>query len=199
MPENDDEKRERILKTSVQLFGKEGYYGTRMSEVASKARVSPKTLYKYFSGKKELFMSALDYATRKLMRHVLARIPKEPDLDSLMIARHILSSYSNFIRQNRGLARIHAEAVAMVDPDIRRDQSKQFAANVEVIAAQLNEDVISWRLKLRAKPDDIAWLFLSVASLIAFAVLLDLDRDSQGGFDPDYALDRFIKAMGERF
>lgn len=198
MPENDIEKRERILKMAVQLFGREGYYGTRMSEVASKARVSPKTLYKFFSGKKELFTSALDYATRKLMKHVLARIPTEPDLDSLTIAKHVLTSYSSFIRQNRGLARIHAEAVAMVDPDVRRDQSKAFAGNVKFVAAQLKEDAQKGRLRLATEPEDIAWMFLSFASLVAYAVLLDLDRDSHGGFDPEYALGRFIDAMGER-
>ena len=51
MPERVDVRRERILKNAIQLFGKNGYYGTRMSEVAKKARVSPKSLYKFFRGK----------------------------------------------------------------------------------------------------------------------------------------------------
>jgi len=198
MAENDSEKRERILKTAVQLFGKEGYYGTRMSEVASKARVSPKTLYRFFSGKKELFMSAREYATRKLMLHVMGRLPREPGLDSLTMAKHIMSSYSSFIRQNRGLARIHAEAVAMVDPDIRRDQSQGFAEIVKYITSVLNEDLSRGRLRIAADPEEIAWLSLSFASLIAYAVLLDLDRESVGGFDPEYALGLFIDAMRDR-
>lgn len=46
-----------------------------------------------------------------------------------------------------------------------------------------------------ADPEQIAWLFLSFAYLIAYAVLLDLDKESVGGFNPEYALELFFGAI----
>jgi AcrR family transcriptional regulator len=195
MAESVDAKRERILKTAVQLFGKEGYYGTRMSEVASKARVSPKTLYKFFKGKKELFISARGYATNRLLVDSMASIPQGPGVDSFNVVESILKSYSGFIRQNRGLARILAEAVVVADPEIRKDEQEGFAYAVKAFTRVFEEDIKQGKLKLAAEPDEIAWLFLSFAYLIAYAVLLDLDKDAVGGFEPEFALELFFGAM----
>lgn len=196
--ETVDEKRERILKTAIQLFGRDGYYGTRMSEVARKARVSPKTLYKFFSGKKELFISARQYAYNRLVRDTIATVPPElVGLDSFTTVKSVLKSYSAFIRQNRGLARILAEAIAVVDDDIRRDQEESFVRAVSAMTTVFRNDLQQGKVKLAADPDKVAWLFLSLAFLIAYAVLLDLDRESIGGFEPEYALEHFFNAMGE--
>lgn len=197
MPDKDQEKRERILKTAVHLFGKEGYHGTRMSLVASAARVSPKTLYRFFPAKKELFIAARGYATNKLVTDILSRLPEKQLSDALAVGKNLLKSYSGFIRKNRGLARILAEAVAIVDPDIQRDQREGFAVTVEGLGAVLNADMRKGRLHLSGDPNELARLFLSFASLVAYAVLLDLDRPGVGGFNPDYALDLFFSAMRE--
>jgi AcrR family transcriptional regulator len=197
MAESVEAKRERILKTAVQLFGKEGYYGTRMSEVASRARVSPKTLYKFFKGKKELFVAARGYATYKLVMDSMSRVPRDPDLDSLSFVKDVFKSYSDFIRHNRGLARILAEAVAVVDPEIRRDEQQGFVEAAAFITNIFSEDAEQGKLLFGADPEQIAWLFLSFAYLIAYAVLLDLDKESVGGFSPDYALELLFGALGK--
>ena len=198
MPERVDLRRERILKNAIQLFGKNGFYGTRMSEVAKKARVSPKTLYKFFRGKKELFISARQYAYDRLVRDTIATVPPElVGLDSFAIVKSVLKSYSAFIRQNRGLARILAEAIAVVDVDIRRDEEASFVRAVSAMTTVFRNDVQEGKIKLVADPDEIAWLFLSLAFLIAYAVLLDLDSESVGGFEPEYTLECFFDAMRE--
>lgn len=198
MPGSVDVRRERILKNAIQLFGRNGFYGTRMSEVAKKARVSPKTLYKFFRGKKELFISARQYAYDRLVRDTIATVPPElAGLDSFAIVMSVLKSYSAFIRQNRGLARILAEAIAVVDADIRRDEEESFVRAVSAMTTVFRNDVRDGKMKLVADPDEVAWLFLSLAFLIAYAVLLDLDSESVGGFEPEYTLECFFDAMRE--
>ena len=198
MPESVDVRRERILKNAIQLFGRNGFYGTRMSEVAKKARVSPKTLYKFFRGKKELFISARQYAYDRLVRDTIATVPPELEgLDSFAIVKSVLKSYSAFIRQNRGLARILAEAIAVVDADIRRDEEESFVRAVSAMTTVFRNDVQAGKMKLVADPDEVAWLFLSLAFLIAYAVLLDLDSEAVGGFEPEYTLECFFDAMRE--
>jgi len=194
----ETDKREQILKTAVKLFGSQGYYGTRMSEVARLARVSPKTLYKYFSGKNELFIASRDSAMDRLVREILAPLQAgAAGESSFAVMKDILKSYSDFIRRNRGLARILAEAVAIVDEEIKTNEIETFTNGAAAIAMLIENDVRDGRLKLAADADKTAWLFLSLAALLTYAVLLDLDRKSVGGFDPDFALDVFFDVMLE--
>lgn len=192
------ETRERILATAVTLFGERGFYGTKMSEVAHEAHVSPKTLYKHFSGKKELFLASREKAMEGILSETLGRIPSLPvDRDSFSVVRDMLKSYSDFIRENRGLARILAESVAIVDEDISRDQREAFANAVGAVTALIEGDVIAGRVRPATDPENLAWLFLSFAALLAYSVMLDLDSHAAGGFDPSAALDLFFDVMRE--
>ena len=196
MQESESDKRARIVETALKLFGRKGYYGARMSEIAQRAKVSPKTLYKYFAGKKQLFMAARDVAMDRLFDEVVSKIPGQPqDQDSLAIIKNALKSYSEFIRENRGMARVFAEAVAMVDEEVKESERESFQTAVTAIALMMEDDVNEGNLVLVADPEKTAVLFLSLAALLIYAVMLDLDRKSVGDFDPASALDLFVDVM----
>jgi AcrR family transcriptional regulator len=198
MAESENDKRDRILKTAVRLFGREGFYGTHMSEVARQARISPKTLYKFFSSKKELFMATRQAAMNRLVEEIAAVIAEQPpELDGFTVVENALNSYSDFIRKNRGLARIIAESIAVTDQDIQNGQRESFSTAVKAISLLMKGDVTEGRLKLVTGPDKTALLLLSFAAILAYSVLLDLDRKSAGGFDPGFALDLFFVVMRE--
>lgn len=50
---------EKIIAAAAQLFARQGYHGTTTREIARLAEVSEHTLFRHFSGKKEIFWSAL--------------------------------------------------------------------------------------------------------------------------------------------
>jgi TetR/AcrR family fatty acid metabolism transcriptional regulator len=192
----EKDKQERILGTAVKLFGRQGYYGTRMSQIAQTAKVSPKTLYKYYASKKQLFMATREASMEKLLAAVVEQIPEQPPShDSLMIIKNVLHFYSDFISKNRGMARILAEAVAMVDEEIKENERDSFLTAVTAFALMMEDDVRDGRLVLVTDPEKTAVLFLSLAALLAYAVLLDLDKKSVGDFDPASALDLFFDVM----
>jgi AcrR family transcriptional regulator len=167
-----------------------------MSEVASQARISPKTLYNYFSSKKELFIATRDKAMDNLTEGIFAAIMEQPpDQDSFTIIRNALKTYSDYIRKNRGSARILAQGVAIIDKEIQAQQREIFTVAIGAVTVLMENDVRDGRLELVAEPDKTALLFLSFAALLAYAVMLDLDKKSGGGFDAAYALDLFCDVM----
>lgn len=191
-----DERLERILETSGRLFGSEGYYGTTVAAVAKEAGVSPKTLYAYFPSKKELFMATRDAALGGLIEDVLEAFTGRPgEQDSFAVMRNAFEAYSDYIRNNRGSARILAEGIAIVDDRIQSEQQAGFAVAVEAVSALMESDVSESRLDLAAEPYATALLLMSFAAMLAYAVMLDLDRKDMGGFDPGYALDLFFDVM----
>ncbi|WP_088549564.1 TetR/AcrR family transcriptional regulator [Paenibacillus aquistagni] len=49
------DKLEIILEAAFDLFGSQGYYATKMSDIAEKAGIAKGTLYLYFTSKEDLF------------------------------------------------------------------------------------------------------------------------------------------------
>jgi TetR/AcrR family fatty acid metabolism transcriptional regulator len=54
------EKRARILEAAVQAFSREGYYQTRISDIAKAANVADGTVYLYFESKAELLSTLFE-------------------------------------------------------------------------------------------------------------------------------------------
>ncbi len=67
----------KILDSSLIVFSKSGYHDARIDDIAKHAGVAKGTVYLYYSGKKELFISLLnDVATNHLERVALIRKDK---------------------------------------------------------------------------------------------------------------------------
>ncbi len=54
------EKRELILETALELFAKQGYHNTTITQITSKAGISKGLIYNYFESKEELVKAILD-------------------------------------------------------------------------------------------------------------------------------------------
>lgn len=76
----EDLNRNRILQAANELFNNRGYKNVSISDLAEKLGMSKKTIYQYFSGKKEIAAAVIE--------DVMSRISKkfdslEPGLDPL--------------------------------------------------------------------------------------------------------------------
>lgn len=53
--QDPDASRARILEAAANEFGRSGYAGARVEEIAKRARMSPRMLYHYFGSKEQLY------------------------------------------------------------------------------------------------------------------------------------------------
>ena len=60
------EKQEKILKSALQLFAKEGYHATSTSKVAKHANVSEGLIFRHFGNKEGLLQAILDEGEKRL-------------------------------------------------------------------------------------------------------------------------------------
>ncbi|PWI59474.1 TetR family transcriptional regulator [Bacillus subtilis] len=56
-----NEKKERIIKTSIRLFAKKGFAATTIQEIASECGISKGAFYLHFKSKEALLLSACEY------------------------------------------------------------------------------------------------------------------------------------------
>src|SRR5215212_10816789 len=72
VPESDTfrgtSKRERILRAAVDVFARNGYFNSKVSEIAKAAGVADGTIYLYFDGKEDLLITIFREHTRSYLQ-----------------------------------------------------------------------------------------------------------------------------------
>lgn len=75
-----ESSKQRILEAALELFAKQGYQNTSISEIASQAQVSKGLIYNYFDGKEDLLKGlweGLEQEESKFMEQVYNDVPEE--------------------------------------------------------------------------------------------------------------------------
>lgn len=116
---NSIEKKSRIIKASLKIFGEKGYYNTNTAQIAKVAGVSTGIVYSYFKDKKDILLQALQLYFRnifspiKLFLDNLTKLNKQTIHEFLKVA--IKSHKDNFM--------LHEEVIALshLDPDVHNE------------------------------------------------------------------------------
>ena len=58
--------KEKLLRAAVTMYAKNGYHSTTVDEIAAEAGVSTGIAYRYFRNKKDLLLSALEFASKEV-------------------------------------------------------------------------------------------------------------------------------------
>lgn len=83
---NAAQVRERIVQAAYELFTAHGYNATTIAEIARRAGVSPRTLFRHFPTKDALLFHDLEQRLAQLTGHLDTRPPDEPVVTSLVHA-----------------------------------------------------------------------------------------------------------------
>jgi len=81
-------KRERILRSAVEVFARTGYFNAKVSEIAREAGVADGTIYLYFQGKEDLLLTIFRENARGYLselRDELANLDRAADRIRLAI------------------------------------------------------------------------------------------------------------------
>lgn len=75
-----DERRDQILKAGLKVFARRGLVGTKLSMIATEARISQGLLYHYFKSKDELFITLIEQALHELKNEMqnVYKLPGSP-------------------------------------------------------------------------------------------------------------------------
>jgi AcrR family transcriptional regulator len=99
-----ERRREEILDSAAPLFAQWGYQQTEMQRVADALQVGKGTIYRYFAGKQELFLAAVDRGMRRLRAHVDAS--GKGVVDPLDRVRRAIAAYLEFFHEHSEYAEL---------------------------------------------------------------------------------------------
>ena len=153
------ERRDQILACARYVFAQEGYDGARTAEIAERAGVSERLMYKHFEGKRELFI-AVTQDTAALVASGYRQVADQAaDLES---AVHEL--YDGRLGPGRFRGRTHGVFFARVhgpfdDPDLDGSISAAYRTLADaatyffkrmrdrgLVRADIDPEVVAWNL-----------------------------------------------------
>ena len=181
--------RARLLRAAADVFGRRGYAGTRVSEIAEAAGLSNGALYAYFGSRAELLVDALRAHGQRMLTDLVSADPtrsisdlllqtgrslhlqREPDdqlvIEALIAARRdeeVAAPMRGYIRERAewlaGLVR-EAQSRGELDPAIAPSAVAHFCLSLAAGTALVSPDLND--------VDDTEWAALLARLLAALA------------------------------
>ncbi len=131
------DKRERILSAAIRVFAQNGFYSTRVSEIATAAGVADGTIYLYFENKDHVLISIFEDRIGKLIE-VMRRTVKE-STDPREQLQRVIALQLGQVEENRDLAEVVTVNLRQSSTLLKQYATPLFVKYLEVIAGVISD------------------------------------------------------------
>ena len=170
------ERRRLILESAQTVFAVSNYARVGTAELAKAAGISEPALYRYFSSKKELYISTLKAAGARL-RGIWSRIIEE-GTDPLEGVWTLGMGYYDHIQSRSPMMRMWFQALSEVDdPEVRTTVAQSFTAFVDLLEENLQRGRARGLVRRDIDLRIAAWHFMTIGLTFDLIHLLDLDEE----------------------
>jgi len=138
-----DARRTQIIDVAIDVFGKAGYYGASMNDIADAAGVTKPVLYQHFDSKSDLYRALIDEVGNRLLAAIAeatsaaAHGREQTELGFQAYFRWVSHRHDEFMILFGGAARHDAEFATQ----IRRITALAAAAIDPLIAVDIDPDI----------------------------------------------------------
>ena len=174
-------KRSDIIQAALACFGRKGYRNTTMDDIVAESGLSKGSLYWYFDGKDDLFVSAITSFFAGLGQEVLAGVEQHATASDKL--RAIALELVQFWKRAEGLFNLVVEF--LVQSSHREDASRLWAELLvqyrDVVADIIDEGVRNGEFK-PVDSRQLVWAMMAAYDGLAVYITMipDLDLDRVG-------------------
>jgi len=167
-PKRTAQQRKRLILESAQaMFATANYAKVGTADLAKAAGISEPALYRYFSSKKELFISSIKTAGNRLL-DIWERLASEV-VDPLEVIRAICLSYYDHLRSRSPVMKLLFQALSETDDEeIRQALHDNFTGFIRFLKENIEEGKRQGLIRQDVNSTAAAW------QLMAFGLTLDL-------------------------
>lgn len=193
-------RKRQIIESARGVFASQSYARVGTADLAKAAGISEPALYRYFSGKKELFVATIRATGPRLLRvWEEISVDYEDPIETLWAIGvyyydHLESHATNMKLQFRALSEAD-------DPDIKAALRDNFEAFVDFVADTLEEGKARGIVRAEVNTRLVAWQFLGIGMTLDMMHMLglkdEMDRARADLWGRVY-LDAVRRAGGDR-
>jgi AcrR family transcriptional regulator len=176
-PKRTAQHRKRLILESAQaMFAASNYARVSTAELAKAVGISEPALYRYFSSKKELFISTIKAAGKRLL-DIWERLAGEV-IDPLEVIRAIGLGYYDHLRSRSPVMKLLFQALSEADDEeIRQALHNNFAAFLRFLKDNIEEGKRQGLIRQDVNGTAAAWQFLAFGLALDTIHLLGFDED----------------------
>lgn len=131
------DKRDRILKAAIEVFAKNGFYATRVSEIAKAAGVADGTIYLYFKNKDDVLITIFEDGIQQLLA-ILREVASSEESFDARITR-VVELQLGLLEDQRDLAEVITVNLRQSSSLLKQYAAPLFMEYIDVIAGLIRE------------------------------------------------------------
>lgn len=131
------DKRDRILKAAIKVFAKNGFYATRVSEIAKAAGVADGTIYLYFKNKNDVLITIFEDGIQQLLVILREVATSEQPFDERIT--RIIELQLGLLEDQRDLAEVITVNLRQSSSLLKQYATPLFMEYIDVIAGLIRD------------------------------------------------------------
>ena len=139
----DPDKPQQIVEAAIRVFARNGYYNSRVSDIAREAGIASGTIYLYFKTKDEILVTLFRDRMAAFVARLRREIAAEPD--PVAKIRRLVGVHFAVLEQNPALAEVVQVELRQGHKFFRGASAHEVSAYFELIGSILEEGVAAGR------------------------------------------------------
>ena len=133
----ESDKHQQIIDAAVRVFARNGYYNSRVSDIAREAGIASGTIYLYFRTKDEILVTLFREKMAAWVAHVREQIRGEADVVAKV--RRLVALHFGVLERDPALAEVVQVELRQGHKFFRGASAHEISAYFELIASVLEE------------------------------------------------------------
>jgi TetR/AcrR family fatty acid metabolism transcriptional regulator len=135
----DPDKPQQIVEAAIRVFARNGYYNSRVSDIAREAGIASGTIYLYFKTKEEILVTLFRDKMAAFVAQLRREIAGEPD--PVAKIRRLVGVHFAVLERNPALAEVVQVELRQGHKFFRGASAHEVSAYFELIGSVLDEGV----------------------------------------------------------
>lgn len=132
-----EDKHDRIIKAAIKVFAKNGFYNSRVSEIAKEAQVADGTVYLYFKNKDDILIRLFEEEMDKIITNMKGEMDNIPNPDEKL--RRFAVVHLNMVRENKSLAEVIQVELRQSSKFMHEYKNRKFIEYLNIISTIVKE------------------------------------------------------------
>jgi len=133
----DNEKHHRIIEAATKVFAKNGFYQSKIAQIAKEAGVADGTIYIYFENKDDILISLFEEQMKAVLDNMALQITKTDDpAEKLEI---FASTHLDLIEKNKDMAEIIQVELRQSGKFMKEYKNERFLEYIDIIGDIISE------------------------------------------------------------
>jgi TetR/AcrR family fatty acid metabolism transcriptional regulator len=141
----DPDKPQQIIEAAIRVFARNGYYNSRVSDIAREAGIASGTIYLYFRTKEEILVTLFREKMAAFVAHLRREIAGESDAEVKI--RRLVALHFTVLEQSPALAEVVQVELRQGHKFFRGASAHEVSAYFELIGSVLEEGMAAGRFR----------------------------------------------------